>query len=125
MSKLKSIFIFLLFSSITLLYAHVVAAESEDSICLSSGTIVYSPLNRTYNSNCLILNLTFGIGLGVDCSLTYSIDEKYEGTIPLVPKNPTELHVVNKATGYVTLPELPEGSHSLTIYVLCGIYDYH
>jgi parallel beta-helix repeat protein len=42
-----------------------------------------------------------------------------------VAKNPTELHVVNEAIGLVTLPELSEGSHRLTVYVLCGIYDYH
>lgn len=117
--------VLLIFSSILVASTHIVEADSADSIRFSSGAVIFSPLNRTYNSRFLTLNLTFGVGLGVECSLNYSIDGKYEGTIPLVAKNPTEMHVINEAIGYVTLPELSEGSHRLTVYVLCGIYDYH
>jgi hypothetical protein len=117
--------VLLIFSSILVASTHIVEADSADSIRFSSGAVIFSPLNRTYNSRFLTLNLTFGVGLGVECSLNYSIDGKYEGPIPLVAKNPTEMHVINEAIGYVTLPELSEGSHRLTVYVLCGIYDYH
>ena len=99
--------------------------DSEDYVYFSSGTKVFSPINRTYNSRFLTLNLTFGVGLGIKCSLNYTIDDKYEGDIPLVPKNSTELHIVNPATGFVVLPELSEGSHCLTINVLCGLYNFH
>jgi parallel beta-helix repeat protein len=116
---------FAVVSSMLVASTPIVKADSTDSIRFSSGAVIFSPLNRTYNSRFLTLNLTFGIGLGVDCSLNYSIDEKYDGPIPLVAKNPTELHIINEATGLVTLPELSEGSHRLTINVLCGIYDYH
>ncbi len=126
MKKIKSITILLLvFSSILVAGAHVVEADSTDYIRFSSGAKIFSPLNRTYNSRFLTLNLTFGAGLGIKCSLNYSIDRKYEGPIPLVRKNPTELHVVNEEIGSVTLPELSEGSHNLTVYVLCGLYNYH
>ena len=108
-------------SSMLVASTPIIKADSTDSIRFSSGAVIFSPLNRTYNSRFLTLNLTFGIGLGVDCSLNYSIDEKYEGPIPLVAKNPTELHIINEATGLVTLPELSGGSHRLTINVLCGI----
>lgn len=100
-------------------------ANSEDFVYFSSGAKVFSPINRTYNSRFLTLNLTFGAGLGIECFLNYTIDDKYEGDIPLVLKNPTEMHIVNPATGFVVLPELSEGSHCLTINVLCGLYDYH
>jgi hypothetical protein len=104
---------------------HAVKADSNDSVSFSSGTVVYCPLNRTYNSRFLTLNLTFGVGLGVNCSLTYDIDGKYEGQISLVAKNPAELHVVNQAIGLVELPELTNGSHRFTINVVCGLYDFH
>jgi hypothetical protein len=102
-----------------------VRADSTDYIRFASCGTIFSPLNRTYNSRFLTLNLSFGVGLGVDCSLNFSIDEKYEGPMRLVAKNPTELHVINEAIGLVTLPEMSEGSHNLTVNVLCGIYNYH
>jgi hypothetical protein len=104
---------------------HIVSADSNEGIRFSSGVYLISPINKTYNSNFLTLNLTFGWGLGIQCSLNYSIDGKYEGPIPLVFNNPTELHVVNLATGLVQLPELSEGSHRLTVYVEGDLYDYH
>jgi len=104
-------------------------ASSEENltnyISFPSGTTVYSPINKTYYSNFLNLNLTFGAGLGLTPSLNYSIDEESEGTIPLVAKFPSELHVVNMMTGLVALPELSEGPHSITINVLCSLNDYH
>jgi hypothetical protein len=124
--KFPSIIVLLLvFSSIFVTGTYRVEGESADYIQYSSGTTIYSPINITYNSKFLTLNLTFGVGLGVDCSLNYSIDGDHEGPIPLVAQNPTEIHIINKMTGLVSLPELSEGSHCLTVNVLCGIYDYH
>lgn len=126
MKKFHSIIVLLLvLSSIFVTGTHMVEGESADYIQYSSGTTIYSPINITYNSKFLTLNLTFGAGLGVDCSLNYSIDGEHEGPIPLVAKNPTEIHIINKMISLVTLPELSEGSHCLTVNVLCGIYDYH
>jgi parallel beta-helix repeat protein len=123
--KYVSVAVLLIFSFVLVAGIHIVGADSTDYIRFSSGVVIFSPLNRTYNSRFLTLNLTFGVGLGVESSLNFSIDEKYVGLIHLVPKNPTEIHVINEATGYVTLPELSEGAHQLAVNVLSGIYDYH
>ena len=85
-----------------------VKAYSVDCIQFSAFTL-FSPLNITYNSRSLTLNLTFGAAIGIKYSLYYEIDGKYEGPIPFVINNPNETHVVYKATGFVELPELSEG----------------
>ena len=104
----------------------MVKADSNDYIRFSSGATIFSPLNTTYNSRFLNLNLTFDQGAGIHCSLNYSIDGNYKSSIPLEAKNlPPGFHFINKKTGLVTLPELSEGSHCLTVNVLCGLYDYH
>ena len=101
---------------------HVVKAESNDYIQFSAFRL-FSPLNRTYNSRFLTLNLTFGAAIGIKYSLYYKIDGKYEGPIPFVIDNPNETHVVYKATGFVELPQLSEGSHHLTIYLIAAGYQ--
>ena len=102
----------------------IVRATSIDYIRFSSGVTVFSPLNTTYNSRFLNLNMTFDQGAGIACSLNYSIDGNNRGSIPLVTED-TGFYTKFKKTGLVTLPELSEGSHYLTINVLCGLYDYH
>jgi hypothetical protein len=99
-----------------------VKADSNEPISFSSGVTIFSPVNTTYYSRFLVLNLTYGVGLGVNCSMIYSIDGKYGGSVPLVFQNPTELHVINPVVGLVNLPELSEGSHSLNVYTECRIY---
>lgn len=103
-----------------------VKADQAGSISYSSGVTIFCPVNTTYDSKFLTLNLTFGFGLGVKTTFNYTIDGKYgEDPITFVYKNPTELHIINEATGTVKLPELSVGSHVLQINVLSGIYDYH
>jgi hypothetical protein len=104
------------------LEVHSVKAESNDSIKFSAFTL-FSPLNRTYSSNSLTINLTFGKSIGISYSLNYDIDGKYRGSIPFLIDNPTETHVVYKATGFVKLPELSEGSHKLSIHLYVGGYQ--
>lgn len=101
----------------------IVNAESNDYIQFSAFRL-FSPLNRTYNSRFLTLNLTFGAAIGIKYPLYYEIDGKYEGTIPYVINNPNEMHVVNKATGFAELPELSEGSHKLTIHFIASGYQH-
>jgi hypothetical protein len=96
---------------------HSVQAESNDSIRFTAFHL-FSPLNRTYSSNSLTLNLTFGASIGLKYLFNYDIDGKYKGSIPFVINNPTETHVVYKATGFVKLPELPDGSHRLSVYMV-------
>lgn len=101
---------------------HVVKADSNDYIQFSAFTL-YSPLNITYNSRSLTLNLTFGAAIGIKYPLYYEIDGKYEGPIPYMITNPNETHVVYKATGFVELRELSEGSHNLTIHFIAAGYQ--
>lgn len=63
--------------------------------------------------------------MGLKHMLTYDIDGEYDGHIPLVLEKPTEIHVINPTIGLVVLPELSDGSHRLTIHVVCGLYNYY
>jgi hypothetical protein len=99
------------------------AKADADFLSFPSGVTIYSPLNTTYTSRYLALNLTLysaGNMGGIDpqISMSYSIDGKYNGSVPLVVSNPG-LHVVTNAAGLVNLPEISVGSHCLTI-VLFG-----
>ena len=103
-------------------YANFASCEPVDYIGKTSGITLYSPLNRTYASGHLALNLTLysaGMMGSIDprISMNYSIDGKLNGSVPLTVSNPG-LHVVTNAAGFVSLPELSEGSHVLTIYLL-------
>ena len=104
---------------------NVVKADSSDSMSFSGGVTIYSPVNTTYNSNFLTLNVSFGWGAGSQCSLNYSIDGNYGGPIPLTFGNTTGFQLIGSATGLVQLPELSEGLHRLTIYEEANLKDYH
>ena len=122
---LKFVLILLIFSFlISIETVEIAIAEPTDYVRYSSGVTLFSPLNITYSSNIRYLNLTFDQGAGIVCSLNYSIDGDYKGPIHLVTED-TGFHIIYKMTGLVALPELSEGSHCLTIDVLCGLYDYH
>jgi len=116
----------LLFLMAAVLFAglpdHTRFAFGESDTYIYSGITFFSPLNRTYAYGHLALNLTLysaGMMGSIDprISMNYSIDGKLNGSVPLTISNPG-LHVVTNAAGFVNLPELPEGSHVLTIYLL-------
>jgi len=97
-------------------------AQTADFLSFSSGMIVYSPLNMTYDSRYLFLNLTLysaGQMGNIDpyISMNYSIDGEFNGSVPLAVSNPG-LHVVTNAAAFMSLPKLSEGSHILTLYLL-------
>lgn len=118
----------LLFSALIIsLFAGIslVKASSDDQISFSFGVTLFSPLNQTYNSRFLQLNYSFTCGLGVQYSLSYDIDGKYSGPMPYIVEKANEMHVVYHATGLVTLPELSEGSHSLTVNLLTSQNNNH
>jgi len=92
-------------------------AQTAAEIVYPGGVTLYSPLNETYSSQFLTLNVSFGWGLGLQCSLNYSVDGNYEGYIPLVCLNPPGVfNVVNPTAGSLQLPQLSDGTHCLTIY---------
>lgn len=97
----------------------VVKADSGNPIQFYIFT-VYSPLNRTYSSRFLSLNLSFSAGMGVQYTLQYYIDGKYVGDAPFSVKNPTEMHVIHQANAFVELPALSEGSHALRAVLICS-----
>jgi len=105
--------------------APIANARSDDQIHFSSGVTLFSPLNRTYSSEYLSLNFSFACGLGMHYSLSFDIDGKYAGPMPYVVENPNELHVVYQSSGLVTLPELSEGSHTLTVNLLVSPSSDH
>jgi len=100
-----------------------VKANTDEPISYTSGVTVYSPVNTTYTTNNVILNLTFMWGLGMDCSLNYSIDEAEQQPIPLV-KQDSDIHVTVPFTGSVELPPLANGQHILSIYVSAESASY-
>jgi hypothetical protein len=96
-------------------------ADSNDFISFPSGITLFSPLNSTYNSQQLTLNLFLDSAgsmgyIDSRISMNYSIDGKLNGKVPLTVSNPG-VHVITNGVGLVSLPELPEGSHSLTLYL--------
>jgi hypothetical protein len=103
------------------------------------GIILTSPSNNTYSSNLLTLNVSTKTQQGIDVviSMNYSIDGKNEGTIPTTTKIEPINSTFTDATGAViyvpsiqfpmvtegnvTLPNLSEGIHDVTVYAK---YDY-
>ena len=97
-------------------------AQSADFLSFPSGITVYSPLNMTYDSRYLFLNLTLQSAgqmgyIDSNIHMSYSVDGEFNGSVPLVISNPG-LHVVTNAAAFVSLPKLSEGSHVLTLYLL-------
>jgi len=97
--------------------ALAVSAESVEFMNFTSGLLLYSPINKTYSSNVLALNLTARAGLGTQCKITYNIDNQHRGILPWVPVKPNEFHILNRVKTNLTLPELTYGTHNLTIQV--------
>ncbi len=100
--------------------------DSKGSISfLDSALTIFSPLNMTYSYSDLILNLTVPIwsimGMPNSVSMNYSIDGTYNGEVPLRDITPSDAPPiatkVGMGAGRVNLPELPDGSHYLTIYL--------
>ena len=101
---------------------------------LASPISITSPSNSTYSSNLLTLSVTFKFLLSPSyANVNYSVDGKNNVTIPLTgiqePREVTRTYangttiIVNSTlfvpfiiTGGVTLPELTEGPHNITVY---------
>ncbi len=102
-----------------------VKADSADSIVFSGGVTLLSPVNTTYESNFLTLNVSFEWGEGLQCSLNYTIDGNYGGPVPLTLENPELGLIIATASGTVQLPELSNGSHCLTIIEEANLNNYY
>ena len=122
--KRRPVSLLLFVTIITLLTAvHPMSAKAQtaDFLSFPSGINVYSPLNMTYDSRYLFLNLTlYSAGqmgyIDPYIHLNYSVDGDFNSSVPLVVSNPG-LHVVTNAATFMSLPKLSEGSHILTLYL--------
>jgi hypothetical protein len=114
--------------------------EDGQGFPLASPISITSPSNSTYSSGLLTLNVTVKTFLNPNTSnvtLVYSIDGKTNTTIrtestpvpieaEFTDANGTKTTGVSiqsyyLITGWATLPEMPEGSHSITVY---GKYEF-
>ncbi len=105
----------------------VVKADSNNSMVLPGEVTLYSPVNITYPSNFLCLNLTFAWGAGMQCKLNYNIDNQFSSPIPLTYNDSADpgFQLFALETGYVQLPKLSNGSHQLIINIEADLNDYH
>ena len=119
MSKRKTLvfmFTVLFLVSLVTLPSASVKADSNEPITFSSGLTLYSPVNTTYSSNVLECNGSFICPKGVQCSLNYSIDGEAQGGLPwTLNANSLVIPTYYAIDGSFQLPQLPNGSHQLSI----------
>jgi hypothetical protein len=73
----------------------------------------------------LLLNLTFGKGIGLDCQLGYSIDGQSYGEIPMnSPPTKEYRTIIQMEVPPLQLPTLKDGPHNLTINVNASTEGY-
>lgn len=84
---------------------------------LATGPYILFPVNTTYNSRIITLNISFSTKLfsPIHLSATYSLDGTPNINVPLV-SSPSMIWSKNRVIGSVTLPEL-SGTHTLSVYV--------
>jgi hypothetical protein len=80
---------------------HCVKADSNNPIVFSGGVTIYSPVNTTYHTSLLTLNLTCSCGAGLHISLNYDIDGKYQGPITLEFNLTSGFHMIGLGTALV------------------------
>ena len=98
-------------------------SETNKSITFSSGVILYSPLNTTYNSNLVNCSGSFSCPNELLETLNYTLDEKYLGFLPWKIDRATFGGPINYFNGSVPLPNLSDGSHKLSIGVKEELWD--
>lgn len=111
-----------LFSSVSFVKADIVATNG---IQLTYAPYIVFPSNATYNYEVLTLNVSFpAFIMGNDnFSMTYNLDGNNNETIDLQEHYFSMLHQPQNKSyidSSVTLPELSEGSHRLTVYLVCN-----
>jgi hypothetical protein len=121
---MKRVILTLAFAVTLFLLASALAPPSKADIFddngnrLASGPYILFPVNTTYNSRIITLNLSFSTKLffNVPLSATYSLDGTPNINVPLV-SSPSMIWNKNRVEGSVTLPELSDGSHAISVYV--------
>jgi hypothetical protein len=121
---LTAIIIFALLGSLVAGLQAVEVAEAN-FVPGPPGIFIASPVNKTYNTQPIYLNLTirtfFDQGTGARI-VEYSLDGKENVTIPTAYEGYTD--DFSAVTALVSLPELSEGSHSITVYATYHFPNY-
>ena len=108
--------LFLLASALTL---PIKADIFDDSgTRLATGPYILFPVNTTYSSRIVTLNISFSTKLfsPIHLSATYSLDGTPNINVSLVV-SPSMIWSKNRVIGSVMLPELSDGPHTLSVYV--------
>jgi len=97
---------------------------AKASYPISTGIKIISPTNTTYSPRLLILNASFRamVGRNINYSMAYSLDGRENVTIPIVIQG-KEMSFRATISGFVTLPKLSEGPHSVTVYSEIDLYN--
>jgi hypothetical protein len=127
-SRVTLLFILMIAFTMLPILSVVQSARADDMTdkyaAYGSGVWLYSPLNKTYTANPLLLNLSFSKGTGMDCNLTYSVDGHGYNEIPLIVSSKQEQFIITQTEASLWLPKLSDGSHYLTIIVNASCDGY-
>lgn len=84
---------------------------------LVTGPYILFPVNTTYTTRTVTLNLSFSTKLfsNIPLSAAYSLDGKPNVYVPL-ESSPSLIWNKNRVEGSVTLPELSDGPHTISVY---------
>lgn len=100
--------------------------EVVDSAGLPIGSALHilSPINKTYTSSSLVLNVSFSslVARNIDHGLAYSLDGRSMGNLSIVPHYPDHLSFQGYFTATVNLTGLSKGLHTITVYAQHNAY---
>jgi hypothetical protein len=116
---LSMLFLFCLFYGFSAVNADITANDGRH---LTNKPYIVFPSNTSYNSRLLILNVSFHAEIygNIKYHMTYSLDGKENESVPLVEHYFGMFHQEKSyIDGSVVLPELSEGSHTITVYLEC------
>jgi hypothetical protein len=103
-----------------------VKADSNKPIVFSGGVTIYSPVNATYYTNSLNLNLTCNCGVGLKIYFSYDIDGKdqYPITLTFNDTSGSGFQIMALGSALIQLPRLSGGQHQLTVFEDAYLYGY-
>ncbi|MCW4008608.1 MAG: hypothetical protein NWF09_07980 [Candidatus Bathyarchaeota archaeon] len=122
-AALVSILLLVVSASIGLVAFYMVEANFVPGIPFIR---IVSPANKTYNTNLIPLNFTISTFFDFGRSpriVEYSLDGKENVTISTEYQGLDE-NYFSTVTGFTQLPELSEGSHTITVYATYRFPDY-
>jgi hypothetical protein len=103
-----------------------VKAHSNNPIVFSGGITIYSPVNATYYTNSLNLNLTCNCGVGLKIYFSYDIDGKdqYPITLTFNDTSGSGFQIMALGSALIQLPRLSGGQHQLNVFEDAYLYGY-